>query len=76
MPFPTMLRRILRLFWPFRRKQRQDMPIHLKHFSKPHKIPKKLIAGVLIGSAIAGVVGKKMMYAHKKEGEEDEETGD
>jgi hypothetical protein len=31
---------------------------------------------VLIGSAIAGVVGKKMMDAHKKDGEEDEETGD
>jgi hypothetical protein len=65
-----MLRRILRWFWPFRRRKSADPFDSLKHLSKPHKIPKKLIAGMIIGGAIAGVVGKKILDSQRDGKEE------
>ena len=49
-----MIFRVLRLLWPFRRR-----------LAKPHKIPKKVIAGLIIGSAIASIVGKKLVDKHR-----------
>lgn len=60
-----MLRLLLRLFWPFKRRKSADPLEGLRHLAEPHKIPKKVIAGVIIGGAIAGVVGKKILDAQK-----------
>jgi hypothetical protein len=49
-----MIFRLLRRLWPFRRRLAQ----------KPHKIPKKVIAGMVIGGAIASIVGKKLLDKH------------
>jgi hypothetical protein len=65
-----MLRRLFRLLWPFNRKKRMDPLEGLKHFSEPHKIPKKLIAGMIIGGAIAGVVGKKIIDSQKEKNDD------
>ncbi len=47
-----MFRFLLRLMWPFRQK-------------KKRVLPKKVIAGVIIGGAIASIVGKKLLDKHR-----------
>ncbi len=48
--------------WPFRRK---------KKISKPGKIVKQVVTGVIIGGAIGSIVGKKLMEQHAAEDDKD-----
>ncbi len=50
--------------WPFRRK---------KKISKPGRIVKQVVTGVIIGGAIGSIVGKKLMDQHKAEDDEQED---
>ena len=59
-----MLFRLLRWLLPFRRR----LP------TKPHKLPKKMIAGMIIGGAIASIIGKKLLdKQHEERGTDDDE---
>ncbi len=49
--------------WPFRKKK----------VSKPAKIAKQMVVGVIIGGAIGSIVGKKLMEQHKTQEEQDED---
>lgn len=56
-----MLRFLLGLLMPWRRKKKERLPM-----------PKKVIAGVIIGGAVASIVGKKLVDKHRrKQGDED-----
>lgn len=57
-----MFRFLIRIltFWR-RKKKKERLPM-----------PKKVIAGVIIGGAVASIVGKKLLDKHRKEhGDED-----
>ena len=51
--------------WPFRRRR-----------EKKGKIMKNLIVGLIIGTAITSIIGKKIMEKHEVEEDEDEMDND
>ena len=44
--------------WPFRRKKKPLV-------TKPKRAMKKVVVGMIIGGAIASIVGKKMLDEHQ-----------
>lgn len=53
--------------WPFRKKI---------EVSKPGKIAKRVVVGVIVGGAIGSIIGKKLMEKHEVEEKKGEDTDD
>jgi hypothetical protein len=58
--------------WPFKSKEDQWEEFQEQQKTKRTKRLKKVVAGFIIGSAISGIIGKKMVDKHRKSEEREE----
>jgi len=58
--------------WPFNSKEEQWEKFQEEQSNKRRKRLKKVVAGLIIGSAISGIVGKKMVDKHRKSDDREE----